>query len=251
MLEHIFEPFFTTKAAGQGTGLGLATVYGIVRQNDGFIDVSSAPGKGTTMRIFLPRSTGAAVELPNEPLADLPLGRGEAILLVEDEGSILELGSAMLERLGYAVVRAGSAGEAIRLAAADSGTIRLLVTDVVMPEMNGWDLALRLCAEHSALRCLFMSGYTADVIAHHGVLDENVRFLQKPFSLRDLAVKVHEALAGRVCVSGKPAAPAGRGDPAGLASRTEAASPGVPALRSPGAMLALTFRRRRARIPRP
>jgi PAS domain S-box-containing protein len=208
---HLFEPFFTTKGVGQGTGLGLATVYGIVKQNDGFINVSSEPERGTTVRIYLRRCAGAAVAAATEPLAEMPLGHGETVLLVEDEASILNLGMAMLERLGYTVQPAGTPDEALRLAGAHPGAVNLLITDVVMPGMNGRDLARLLGAGNPGLACLFMSGYTADVIAHHGVLDENVRFIQKPFSLGDLAAKVREALeghrAGPATAAAQPAAP--------------------------------------------
>jgi len=191
---HLFEPFYTTKEAGRGTGLGLATVYGIVKQNEGFVNVYSEQGKGTTLRIYLPRCAGAVVEAAAEPQAEMPLGHGENVLLVEDEASIRNLGEEMLQRLGYTVISAGTPDEALRLASEHTGAIRLLVTDVVMPGMNGRELARRLIAKNPGTGCLYMSGYTADVIAHHGVLDENVRFIQKPFSLRAFAVKVHEAL---------------------------------------------------------
>ncbi len=190
----LFEPFFTTKQMGQGTGLGLATVYGIVRQNDGFINVYSEPDQGTTFRIYLPRH-GAASERATVSLApSSALGGQETILLVEDEPMILELTVAMLESLGYTVLPAGTPGQAIRLAQEHAGPIHLLMTDVVMPEMNGRDLARNLTLLYPDIRRLFMSGYTANVIAHHGVLDEDVHFIQKPFSLQALAAMVRQAL---------------------------------------------------------
>jgi CheY-like chemotaxis protein len=195
-LEHIFEPFFTTKDTGEGTGLGLATVYGIVKQNDGFVNVYSELGQGTTVKVYLPRFVGEAGEVLAEPVADTPRGRSETVFLVEDEASILNMGKTMLERLGYTVLTAGTPSEALRLAAAHLGEIRLLITDVVMPEMNGRDLAERITGLKPGLKCLFMSGYTSNVIAHRGVLDRGVHFIQKPFSLKDLAVKVREALEG-------------------------------------------------------
>ena len=193
-LDQIFEPFFTTKGVGQGTGLGLATVYGIVKQNNGFINVYSEPGKGTTFRIYLPRYADQAVDTQRERAAEIPLSRGETVLVVEDEPAILKMGKMMLEKLGYRVLAAGTPGEAIGLAEEHASEIHLLITDVVMPEMNGRDLAERLQSLYPGMKILFMSGYTADVIAHRGVLDEGVNFIQKPFSMKDLAVKVREAL---------------------------------------------------------
>jgi two-component system cell cycle sensor histidine kinase/response regulator CckA len=195
-LSHIFEPFFTTKGVGEGTGLGLATVYGIVKQNNGFINVYSEPDQGTTFTIYLPRHAGKAerpwTEAPAEPAA-----RGhETILLVEDEPAILRLTTRLLEGQGYTVLAASTPSEAIRLARDHAGEIPLLITDVVMPEMNGRDLAKNLLSLHPDLKQLFTSGYTADVIAHNGVLDEGVHFIQKPFSTQDLAAKVREVLDG-------------------------------------------------------
>jgi CheY-like chemotaxis protein len=195
-LSHIFEPFFTTKEQGRGTGLGLASIYGIVKQNNGFINVYSEPDQGTTFKIYLPayaiKSGGVVEKAP-----DLPTEHGnETILLVEDESAILEMTTRMLERLGYTVVAAATPGEAIRLAHEHEGRIDLLMTDVVMPEMNGRQLAANLLAHYPDLKRLFMSGYTANVIAHHGVLDEGVQFIQKPFSMKDLGGKLRETLKG-------------------------------------------------------
>jgi two-component system, cell cycle sensor histidine kinase and response regulator CckA len=193
--ERIFEPFFTTKGAGRGTGLGLSTVYGIVKQNSGFINVYSEPGKGTTFRVYLPPYLDQAVGSERERAAEIPLSHGETVLVVEDEPAILNMGTLMLERLGYRVLAAGTPVEAIDLAEQYSHEIQLLITDVVMPEMNGRDLAGRLQSLCPSIKTLYMSGYTADVIAHRGVLDEGVNFIQKPFSMKDLAVKVREALS--------------------------------------------------------
>lgn len=188
----VFEPFFTTKGLGEGTGLGLATVYGIVKQNNGFINIYSEPGKGTTFTIHLPRQeNNNPKSLTEAKTAPLPRGQ-ETILLVEDEPAILHITSQLLQKQGYTLLTAGTPGEAMRLAQEHCGEINLLITDVIMPEMNGKDLATRLQSLNPRLKCLFMSGYTADVIAQHGVLDEGVSFIQKPFSLPSLAEKVHE-----------------------------------------------------------
>jgi len=193
---HLFEPFFTTKPVGQGTGLGLATVYGIVKQNNGFLNVYSEPGHGTTFRIYLPRHLDAALAV--EEGQEKQANRGsETILVVEDEPAILSLAKTMLERLRYQVLVASTPGEAIQVAAEYSGQIHLLMTDVVMPEMNGRDLASKLSSTFPHLRKLYMSGYTANVIAHHGVLDEGVLFIQKPFSKNDLGRWVRAALDGK------------------------------------------------------
>ncbi len=193
-LEHLFEPFFTTKGVGEGTGLGLAMVYGAVRQNRGFIHVQSEPGEGTTFRIYLPRHLARVEEHPRAP-ASTPASRGqETILLVEDELSILNMTRLMLEKLGYTVLPAKTPGEAMHLAREHSGRIHLLITDVIMPEMNGRDLAKSVLSLYPDIKRLFMSGYTADVITHSGVLEEGVHFLQKPFHSKALAAKVREAL---------------------------------------------------------
>ena len=193
-LSHLFEPFFTTKETGKGTGLGLATVFGIVKQNDGFISVYSEPGQGTTFSIYLPRYTGEAESMRKETaVPPVPPGR-ETILLVEDEPATLRMTARMLRRQGYTVLEASSPGEATGLAEEHAGNIQLLVTDVVMPEMNGRDLADHLLSLYPTVKCLFMSGYTANVIAHHGVLDTSVHFIQKPFSMQGLAASVRVAL---------------------------------------------------------
>jgi PAS domain S-box-containing protein len=195
MLAHLFEPFFTTKAVGKGTGLGLATVYGIVKQNNGFINVYSEPGQGTTFKVYLPRhGSGPKQEVESAATIEATGGH-EIILLVEDEPSILQMTKMMLERRGYTVLATSTPGEAIRIAREHPAEIHMLITDVVMPEMNGRDLARNLLSLYPSMKRLFMSGYTADVIAHHGVLDKGVNFIQKPFSGKDLAAKVREALA--------------------------------------------------------
>ncbi|WP_319576115.1 response regulator [uncultured Desulfobacter sp.] len=193
-LANLFEPFFTTKDVDKGTGLGLATVYGIVKQNDGFINIYSEPGQGSIFRIYLPRYL-AATESPEKKNSDKFNQKGtETILLVEDEPSILKMTRMMLERTGYTVLAAGTPEEAIALAREHAGEIHLLMTDVVMPGMNGRDLARNLLSLYPNLNLLFMSGYTANLIAHHGVLDEGVQFIQKPFAKQDLVIKVREVL---------------------------------------------------------
>jgi two-component system cell cycle sensor histidine kinase/response regulator CckA len=194
VLDNIFEPFFTTKESGKGTGLGLAMVYGVVKQNNGFINVDSQPDQGTTFKIYLPRHRDKNVCLPDKGPGQ-PAERGyETILIVEDEPEILEMTTMMLERLGYRVISASTPGEAIYLAKEYNGKIDLLVTDVIMPEMNGRDLAKNILHYHPNLKRLFMSGYTANVIAHHGVLDKGINFIQKPFSEENLGSKVREAI---------------------------------------------------------
>lgn len=193
-LSHLFEPFFTTKGIGQGTGLGLATIYGIVSQNNGFIDVQSEVGSGTTFKIFLP-CCDLAKEQPTDNQEATTLRGIETVLLVEDETMILEMTTAILEKLGYQVFAYTSPLAAISFVAQYSDNIHLLLTDVIMPEMNGRDLAKHLLLRFPDLKCLFMSGYTADVIAHHGVLDEDICFIQKPFTRSDLSQKIRDALS--------------------------------------------------------
>jgi PAS domain S-box-containing protein len=193
-LSHLFEPFFTTKGMGKGTGLGLATVYGIVKQNNGFVNVYSEPGHGTRFTIYLPRHSGGTELVRGEEVEEPSLRGQETILLVEDELANLKLIKQMLEKHGYTVLAAGTPGEAIRLAREQAGEIHLLLTDVVMPEMNGRDLANNLMSLFPRLKCLFSSGYTANAIANQGVLDEEMHFIQKPFSRKDLAAKVRKVL---------------------------------------------------------
>lgn len=196
ILAHIFEPFFTTKIVGEGTGLGLATVYGIVNQNNGFVNVHSQPGQGTTFNIYFPRHVGNVAQMQKEEPADTATHGHETILLVEDEPAILKITTVILKRLGYTTLAAATPAEAIRIAEEHTGgDIHLLITDVVMPEMSGRDLARRLTSLFPGIKCLFMSGYTADIISHHGVLDEGISFIQKPFSAKDLAPKVRGVLS--------------------------------------------------------
>ncbi len=202
--EKVFEPFFTTKTMGQGTGMGLATVYGIVRQNGGFIsvdseiggliDVYSESGRGTTFRVYLPRNRGRADDGLDVGREDEIRGGSETVLIVEDEPALLSLGARMLEMLGYKVIAATSPVEAIRLAGRGNETIHLLMTDVVMPGTNGRELAEKIRSLHPDIKCLFVSGYTSNVIGHQGVLDEGVHFIQKPFSMRDLSEVLQQVL---------------------------------------------------------
>jgi len=195
-LAHIFEPFFTTKEVGRGTGLGLATVYGIVKQNGGFVSVHSEPGKGTAFKIYLPRCQKSAEKIPvAEVPATAPRGT-ETILLVDDEKSICMTLSLLLELQGFKVLPAADPREALLLASQHPGPIHLLITDVIMPGMNGRDLAAKLTQKNPRLKCLFISGYTADVIAQHGIVEEGIHFLAKPFSSDVITKKVFEVLKG-------------------------------------------------------
>ena len=187
---HLFEPFFTTKEVGRGTGLGLATVYGIVRQNGGAINVISAPGQGSSFIIYLPRYREAQQGGAGDGGRQAAQAGSGTILLVEDEPMILEVTRTMLALQGYEVLAAASPAEALRLAEQHGRDIGLLMSDVVMPEMNGRDLARRLQEMLPGLKCLFMSGYTADVIAQHGVVGAEVQFIAKPFSMEELVAKV-------------------------------------------------------------
>jgi PAS domain S-box-containing protein len=191
-LAHIFEPFFTTKKVGEGTGLGLATVYGAVKQNNGLIDVISEPGKGTTFTIYLPRHRAPPqMVMTTQSVVPVPVvGGREIILLVEDEPAILLMTKELLELLGYTVRAAATPQEALRLATTSESEIQLLLTDIVMPEMNGRELAQKLLAIYPQLKCLYMSGYTSDIIAQQGILDEGVDFIQKPFAKNELASKI-------------------------------------------------------------
>lgn len=194
VMEHLFEPFFTTKGVGRGTGLGLATVYGIVKQNQGFIRVYSEPGQGTTIRLYLPRFQGSFPKKTEfSTLADLPTGT-ETILLVEDEPGVRALVPRQLRQLGYTVITADAPEEALRILAQHQNPIHLLITDMVMPGMSGRDLALQITATHPTTKVLYISGYTASLISERGVLNEGAHFLSKPFTRDSLARKVREAL---------------------------------------------------------
>jgi CheY-like chemotaxis protein len=194
---HLFEPFFTTKEQGRGTGLGLATVYGIVKQSGGFIWLYSEPGHGTTFKIYLPRISEAPLSPPVTGSPEALHGT-ETILLAEDSAGVRAVAREVLQRNGYAVIQASDGRAALELAATHSGTIHLLVTDVIMPEMSGRQLADRLRDERPELQVLFVSGYTDDAIIRHGILEPGIAFLQKPFTPEALARKVRAVLDERV-----------------------------------------------------
>jgi PAS domain S-box-containing protein len=194
ILIHIFEPFFTTKGTEQGTGLGLATVYGIVKQNHGLIRVYSEPNLGSSFKVYLPRhEEGFTCPPPKDTGCD-PCGGKETLLLVEDDPGLLALNKTMLERLGYQVLTAALPGEALLMAENCEGAIDLMITDVIMPEMNGMELAELLSKRYPTIRCLFMSGYTQAMIAQQGFLEKPEHFIHKPFSLKELALKVRDLL---------------------------------------------------------
>jgi PAS domain S-box-containing protein len=192
--ERIFEPFFTTKEIGKGTGLGLATVYGIIKQSNGFVWFESEINQGTTFKIHFPRVDQPAEIVKTETISMTTPQGSETVLLVEDEEQIRRVAVEVLSALGYQVFEASNGIQAVQLAELFSKPIDLLITDVVMPRMNGRDLADKIKVLHPETAILFISGYTDDIIAHHGALEENVLFLGKPFSHQELAVKVREAL---------------------------------------------------------
>ena len=191
---HIFEPFFTTKEKGKGTGLGLATVYGIVKQSDGSIWVDSEPGQGTTFKIYLPRVEAAAEPPAPKPMPPASVRGSETILLAEDEEAVRNLMRRVLEAHGYTLLVAADGQEALRLADGHKGPIHLLLTDIVMPNLGGRQLAERVVSARHATKVLYLSGYTDDAIVHHGVLEPGIAFLEKPFTPQGLARKVRELL---------------------------------------------------------
>ncbi|HWA58635.1 MAG TPA: response regulator, partial [Gemmatimonadales bacterium] len=193
-MRHIFEPFYTTKAPGKGTGLGLATVYGIVKQSGGFIYADSEVGGGSRFRIYLPRVLGVA-DSSDTPVAVNAVGKAEGtILLVEDEEAVRRLARRVLEGLGYRVMEAVSGPEALTLLDTYSGRLDLVITDVIMPGMSGQELSARLRQQRPDLKILYVSGYTDDAILQHGNLLPNTSFLQKPFSPGSLAQRVREVV---------------------------------------------------------
>jgi len=195
-LAQVFEPFSTTKKEGadKGTGLGLATVYGIARQNNGFVYADSEPGKGTTFKVYLPEAVASGAEIVEDATKQAPKGDGETVLLVEDERAVRVTCKMFLERLGYHVLVAETPDEALKMATGHTADIHLLLTDVVLPGMDGRQLALRIGEIKPNTKVLFMSGYTTDVITRRGVLDAGVNFLSKPFTRDGLARSVRAAL---------------------------------------------------------
>lgn len=192
-LDQIFEPFFTTKDVDKGTGLGLSTIYGIVEQNNGFIKVYSEPGVGTTFKVYFPRHQAKAEKSP-ALVTEIITGNEEVIFLVEDDPAILRLTSRMLSDLGYTVVSAGEPNEAINRIREHTGKLHLLITDVIMPDMNGRELSDRATQLHPGIKTLFISGYSADILDPKGIQAHEVHFLQKPFSMGDLARKIQNIL---------------------------------------------------------
>lgn len=193
-LDKIFEPFFTTKEVGKGTGLGLSTVYGIVTQNEGFVNAYSEPGKGTTIRIYLPRYQGKVDKEVNPEKTEMPRGRGETVLIVEDDPTVLDLSKKILEYLGYDVLATESPLEAVEIIREHDRHIHLVLTDSVMPKMSGKELARKVQKIRPGIKILFMSGYTATTITSHGLLPEGVQFIDKPLVVETVARKVREVL---------------------------------------------------------
>jgi two-component system cell cycle sensor histidine kinase/response regulator CckA len=191
---HIFEPFFTTKEKGKGTGLGLATVYGIVKQSGGFIWVYSEPGQGTTFKIYLPRAEAEAEALPKERVPTEELTGSETILIVEDDDSVRNLARRVFQRYGYTVLEAKGGEDALRVSTQHAGPIHLVLTDVVMPGMSGRELAEKLQTDWPEMKVLYMSGYMDNAIARHGILEPGTKFIHKPFTPESLARKLREVL---------------------------------------------------------
>jgi CheY-like chemotaxis protein len=191
---HLFEPFYTTKGPGKGTGLGLATVYGIVKQSEGSIWVHSELGEGTTIKIYLPRVEDE-LDASHPATTELDIPRGtETILLVEDEPSVRKLVRHILQKQGYTVIEASTGLQALKVIEKHAGEVHLLLSDVVMPGMNGAELAAKLSKIRPKMKTLFLSGYSSDAIARHGHLNPDTSFLQKPFLESDLAVKVRAVI---------------------------------------------------------
>jgi CheY-like chemotaxis protein len=190
----IFEPFFSTKEKGKGTGLGLATVYGIVKQNNGYIWAYSESGRGSTLKVYLPRLEQDVVHIHKERTPIDVLKGSETVLLVEDDDKLLELTEKILRLYGYRVLKAQDGEEALKVHEEHEGFIQVMVTDIVMPKMSGRELAERLQSVRPEMKVLYMSGYTDNAIVHHQILDSKLSFLQKPFTPEGLGSKVREVL---------------------------------------------------------
>jgi CheY-like chemotaxis protein len=195
-LSHVFEPFFTTKELGRGTGLGLATVYGIVKQHGGHVQVRSEAGRGATFQIYLPRLTEAGAARDVAPAAAPSAAGSETVMVVEDDDAVRRLASSVLAAQGYTILEARSADEALEVASRHTGSLDLVLTDVILPGLNGRELYARLAAHSPGLRALFMSGYSGDVVARHGVLEAGVEFIEKPFAMTTLTRRIREVLDG-------------------------------------------------------
>jgi two-component system, cell cycle sensor histidine kinase and response regulator CckA len=191
---HLFEPFFTTKGKGEGTGLGLSTVYGIIKQSNGFIWVYSELGKGTTFKMYFPRAEGDLSRLTGEGQLEQRARGTETVLITEDESSVRALAARILRDRGYTVLEASNGKQALDIAKEYAGEIHLALTDVVMPGIGGRELVSQLASVRPGIRALYVSGYTDDAIVHHGILDTGVAFLQKPFTVESLARKVREVI---------------------------------------------------------
>jgi PAS domain S-box-containing protein len=193
-LLRIFEPFFTTKDKGKGTGLGLSTVYGIVKQSGGYVTVYSEPGRGTTFKVYLPRVQEPPDQVTGPAPALKPSAAGETVLLVEDEPALRSMMQEILEEAGYAVLSGAGSDETLAAVRSHAGPVHLMVTDVVLPRMGGRELAVEVAALRPGLRVLYMSGYTGEAIAHHGILDAGMHFLEKPFTSESLLRRIRELL---------------------------------------------------------
>ena len=194
---HMFEPFFTTKEQGKGTGLGLATVYGIIKQSGGYIWIYSEPSQGTTFKIYLPRFEAGLRAIEPEPPSSSVVKAEETVLVVEDEGALRELDCEFLERSGYEVLGAGNGAAAMEISKRHQGPIHLLMTDAIMPGMSGRELALQMQGLRPDIRVLYVSGYTDDVVLRNGLLEPGTAFLQKPFTKDSLTQKVRAVLDGK------------------------------------------------------
>jgi CheY-like chemotaxis protein len=193
--ERIFEPFFTTKLAGKGSGLGLSTVYGVVKQLGGHISVESAPLQGTTFEIHFPATAKPVAARREADAAQMPAGQAETVLLVEDDHAVRTVVDSVLRRHGYAVLQAGDPNEALAAARAHSGAIDLVLSDVIMPEMSGPEMVTLLAEQHPETRAVYLSGYAADTLVREGVLEPRARLVQKPVAARDLLHAVHAAIS--------------------------------------------------------